>query len=148
MSNLARDHRNSDLSKIHIAKKQLNLSEDEYRAILLGRGGAASSKELDHEGRQRVLAYLATRGFKPKASAKTKRPKRPTPSALALPLVKRIRAQLISLGRLPDAYADGIANQMLQKDAPEFYEWCHPPDLRRISQALGIEQERKGVPTK
>lgn len=147
MSNLARDHRNSDISKIHIAKKQLNLSEEEYRSILIGRGGADSAKDLDHLGRKRVLEYFEQRGFKPKPAATTKRPSRPTPSAGALALVRRIR-QLISLDRLPDAYADGIAQQMLGTAVPKFFEWCIPADLYRISQALGIEKNRKGAPTK
>jgi phage gp16-like protein len=148
MSNLARDHRNSDISKIHIAKKQLGLSEDEYRSILEGRGGAASAKDLDHAGRQRVLAYFKTRGFKPVAGAKTKRPARPTPSADALPLVRRIRAQLISLDRKPDEYADAVGKQMLGDAMPEFFEWCHISDLERISKALGYHQNRVGAPTK
>jgi phage gp16-like protein len=152
MSKLARNHRNSDLVKIHIAKKQLNLSDDEYRAILSGRGGADSAKDLDHAGRQRVLDYFKTRGFKPKAgasaSAGAKRPARPTPSVDALPLVRRIRAQLISLDRLPDEYADGIAQQMLGQDAPQFFEWCSLPDLGRISQALTYQQKREGAPEK
>ncbi len=155
MSKLARNHRNSDLVKIHIAKKQLGLSDDEYRAILSGRGGADSAKDLDHAGRQRVLDYFKTRGFKPKAGASAsastgasaKRPVRPTPSADALALVRRIRAQLISLGRLPDEYADGIVKQMLQEDAPQFFEWCSLPDLGRISQALTYQQKREGAQT-
>lgn len=148
MSNLARDHRNSDISKIHVAKKQLNLAEEEYRAILIAKGGADSSKHLDHAGRQRVLDYFKTLGFKPLASTKTKRPSRPTPSADALPLVRRIRAQLISLDRKPDTYADGIAKQMLGAEAPKFFEWCHIRDLERISQALTFQQNRTGAPTK
>ena len=102
MSKLARDHRNSDVIKIQIAKKELNLPDAEYRAILLAQGGVGSSKDLTHEGRLRVLAYLQKQGWKPKASTKPKRPSRPTPKADALPLVRRIRAQLISLDRLPD----------------------------------------------
>lgn len=148
MSKLARDHLNGDRIKIQIAKKQLNLSDEEYRSILLGQGGADSSKELDHAGRQRVLDYLKTLGFKPKASANSKRPVRPTPSADALPLVRRIRAQLISLDRKPDEYADGIAKQMLGDETPEFFEWCHVRDLDRISKALTYQQNRTGAPTK
>lgn len=64
MSKLARDNRNRDLAKIHMAKKQLNLGEEEYRAILLGRGGHSSSANLDHEGRTKVLAYFKQLGFK------------------------------------------------------------------------------------
>jgi phage gp16-like protein len=144
MSKLARDHRNSDLAKIHIAKKQLGLTDEDYRALLQGHGRASSSSDLDHAGRQRVLIYLQSIGFKPKAIPTTKRP---TPSADVLPLVRRIRAQLISLERKPDSYADGIAKQMFGPDAPEFFEWCHPRDLERISQALTYQQNRVGAPT-
>ena len=148
MSKLARDHRNSDVIKIQIAKKELRLADDEYRAILISQGGVESSKDLTHEGRQRVLQYLQKQGWKPKASAKPKRPARPTPKADALPLVRRIRAQLISLDRLPDTYADGIAKQMFGDAAPQFFEWCPIRDLERISQALTYQQNRIGAPTK
>ena len=147
MSKLARNHRNGDMIKIQIAKKQLNLTDDEYRSILSGQGGVDSSKDLDHAGRQRVVDYLTTLGFKPKASANPKRPARPTPSADALPLVRRIRAQLISLDRKPDEYADGIAKQMLGDATPEFFEWCHVRDLESISQALTYQQNRTGAKT-
>lgn len=148
MSKIARDNRNADIAKIQIARKQLNLPDDQYRSILSAQGnGAASSRELDHDGRLRVLAYFQRLGWMPKAkpAGSSRRPKRPTPSADALPLVRRIRAQLISLDRKPDEYADGIAKQMLGDGAPEFFEWCHPSDLYKISQALGVEQHRKGA---
>lgn len=148
MSNLARDHKNSAMVKIHIAKKQLNLTDEDYRTILQSKGGVSSSKDLDHAGRERVLAYFQKLGFKPKAATKSKRPARPTPSVDAALLVRRIRAQLISLDRKPDEYADGIAKQMLGTDAPQFFEWCHLRDLTKISQALAVEQNRKGAPTK
>lgn len=148
MSKIARDNRNADIAKIQIARKQLSLDDDAYRAILAAQGnGATSSKELDFDGRQRVLAYMQRLGWKPttKPGASSRRPKRPTPSVDALPLVRRIRAQLISLDRKPDEYADGIAKQMFADNAPEFFEWCHPTDLYKISQALGVEQRRKGL---
>jgi phage gp16-like protein len=148
MSKLARDHRNSDVIKIQIARKQLHLTDEEYLTILQTYGGVQSSKDLDHEGRKRVLAYLERLGFKPKAAASAKRPSRPTPSADALPLVRRIRAQLISLDRKPDSYADGIAKQMLGDAAPRFFEWLSPRDLEKVSQALTYQQNRTGAPTK
>lgn len=145
MSKLARDHRNTDLAKIHLAKKALGMSDEDYRAMLWTHGRVDSAAKLDHAGRQRVLAHFRACGFKPIPSENTKRPKRPTPSTDALPMVRRIRAQLISLGNLPDTYADGIAQQMLGQHAPEFFEWCTPHDLYRITQALGVEQQRKGA---
>lgn len=65
MGKLARDHRNGDLAKIHMGKKALNLSDEEYRTVLWRQAGASSSKTLDHDGRRKVLAYFATLGFQP-----------------------------------------------------------------------------------
>jgi phage gp16-like protein len=148
MSKLARDHRNAELAKIHLAKKDLCMTDEEYRAMLWSVGRVNSAKDLDYAGRQAVLQHLQACGFKPAAAKKAGRQKRPTPSTENLPLVRRIRAQLISLGKLPDEYADGIARQMLGADAPQFYEWAHTDALHRLSAALGVEQRRKGAPTR
>lgn len=145
MSKLARDNKNRDITRIQIAKRQLKLTEPQYRGMLMDLAGVDSSKDLDPAGRQRVLEHLVKLGFKDERPVK--RPRRPDPAADRLPLVKRIRAQLISLDRKPDEYADGIAKQMLGDAAPKFYEWCTARDLYRISQALGVEQERRGAPT-
>jgi len=145
MSKLARDHRNSDLAKIHVAKKQLGLTDADYRAMLWTQGRVTSSSELDHAGRQRVLDHLKACGFKPVASDKTKRPSRPTPAPEKIKLVRKIRAQLISLDRLPDTYADGIASQMF---GLQFYEWATCEQLQKISAALTYQQNKQGAATR
>lgn len=148
MSNIARDNRSADIAKIQIGRKQLSLPDDEYRAVLSAQGnGATSSKELDHDGRLRVLAYFQRLGWKPKASTAgpNRRQKRPTPSVDALPLVRRIRAQLISLGSKPDEYADGISRQMFGVDR---YEWCNDDQLHAITAALAIQQRKLGAATR
>jgi hypothetical protein len=48
---------------IHVARRQLQLTEDDYRAILDGYGGVASARDLDHEGFDRVMAYFNQCGF-------------------------------------------------------------------------------------
>lgn len=146
MSKLARDHRNTDLAKIHMAKSALGMSRDEYQAMLRAQTGMDSASALDHAGRLKVLSYLQQLGWKPRASASGKRPKRPQPAADKLRLVRRIRAQLISLDRKPDEYADGIARQMFGQ--VEFFEWCDHDQLHKISAALGVEQRRKGAATR
>lgn len=147
MSKLARDNRNRDITLIQIARRQLKLSDSQYYVMLLEQAGVDSSKDLDGPGRQRVLAHLTKLGFKPSRSPAAKRPSRPAPAADRRPLVRRIVAQLISLDRKPHEYADGIAKQMLGDQAPRFFEWCEVRDLYKISQALGIEQQRKGAVT-
>lgn len=140
--------RKADLAKIHIAKKDLRLTNDDYQALLKNTFGVASAGELDASGRQRLLTHFERIGWKPSGQQGTTRarPKRPTPSADAAPLVRRIRAQLISLGRLPDNYADGIARQMFGDEAPKYFEWLNPVNLRKVSLALDYEQRRKGAP--
>jgi phage gp16-like protein len=145
MSKLARDHRNGDLARIHIAKQQLSMTEEDYLAMLWTQGRVRSAADLDFAGRRRVLDYLAAIGFKPTAGKSAKRPARPTPAPDKVKLVRRIRAQLISLDRKPDAYADGIAKQMF---GVEFFEWCAHDQLHAITAALGVQQVKEGVPTR
>ncbi|MEY4428621.1 MAG: hypothetical protein RLZZ182_1310 [Pseudomonadota bacterium] len=140
-----KDARQRDIAKIHIARKQLNLADDIYIAKLQEIEGVTSSKDLSATGRAKVLAWLQTKGFKTESKGATKRPKRPTPAAENLPLVRRIRAQLISLDRKPDEYADGIAKQAF---GVQFYEWLTCEQLHKVSQMLGVEQQRKGAATK
>ncbi|MBI2770035.1 MAG: regulatory protein GemA [Burkholderiales bacterium] len=148
MSKLARDNRNREITIIQIARRQLGLSGPQYSAILVEQGGEESSRDLDAAGRTRVIAHLVTLGFKLQRTPGSKRPRRPEPAEDRKPLVRRIRAQLISLDHKPDEYADGIAKQMLGDHAPQFFEWCEARDLYKISQALGTEQIRKGAATK
>jgi phage gp16-like protein len=139
------DTRKRDLALIHIAKKQTDIAEETYRAKLQEIGGVSSSSDLDQKGRAAILAYFNTIGFKPTGTkGGAKRPKRPTPAPENAALCRKIRAQLISLGRLPDTYADGIAKQAFTVD---FYEWCTPEQLRKISTMLAAEQKRKGAAT-
>lgn len=145
MSKLARDHRNSDLAKIHVAKKALNMTDEDYRAMLWTQGRVHSASDLDHAGRQRVLDHLKACGFKPAAAKNAKRPARPTPAPDKLKLIRRIRAQLISLDHLPDTYADGIAHQMF---GLQFYEWATPDQLHAITAALAAQQRKQGAPTR
>lgn len=140
--------RKADLARIHIAKKALNMSDDAYRDILFSVARVRSSAELDFTGRKRLLDHFKRCGWdgnkpgtsKPRTSSA--RPKRPTPSVAVAPMCRKVRAQLISLGSLPDSYADGIAKQMFGVD---FFEWCNPDQLHALVAALGVEQRRKGV---
>jgi hypothetical protein len=46
------------LALIHIIKKELNLSDDQYRQILSEAAGVNSAKELDEEKFRRLLHYF------------------------------------------------------------------------------------------
>lgn len=52
---------------LHVAKAQLGLHDDTWRAVLVRCGGVASSKDLDRAGFAAVLDFLKHCGFNPLA---------------------------------------------------------------------------------
>ena len=55
----------SALAAIHVAKKQLGLDDDTYRAMLVRVTGKASTKDMTEAERNRVVEELRGKGFKP-----------------------------------------------------------------------------------
>jgi phage gp16-like protein len=74
------------LALLHIAKKQLNLSDPEYRAILHEAAGVSSACDLEDDGFERVLAHFQALGFKTLREQRSfgDRPGMATPAQLEL----------------------------------------------------------------
>jgi hypothetical protein len=60
----------SSIAAIHVAKKQLGLDDDTYRAKLTRITGKPSVKDMTEAERQKVLTVFRNEGFKPAAPAK------------------------------------------------------------------------------
>lgn len=58
----------SSIAAINIAKSQLGLDEDTYRAKLQNITGKSSLREMTEQERQKVLTVFRNEGFKPKAA--------------------------------------------------------------------------------
>lgn len=56
----------SKIALLHVAKRQLQLTDGGYRAVLRATAGVSSAKELDEAGFEAVLAYFAGLGFQSK----------------------------------------------------------------------------------
>ncbi len=69
MSKLARDHRNSELATIHIARASLGWSDDHYRSVLRAVCATDTAATLDSAGRQFFIAHLKKCGWNPKLQA-------------------------------------------------------------------------------
>lgn len=52
------------IAVIHVAKSQLHLADDEYRAMLERVAGVSSSIQLDDAGFDKVMAEFERRGFR------------------------------------------------------------------------------------
>lgn len=93
------DTKRHEIQLIHIAKQQLGLDDETYRAMLWTVARVKSSTELDFAGRKKVLDHLKACGFKVRSSNKAEGAKRAQPSrALAAdPESKKIRALWLML---------------------------------------------------
>lgn len=152
------DTRNSLLAKVHIAKAQLTLGEEEYRAIL-ARFGVASSKELDLAGLDKLLRHMEKLGWEAKTARKRKGDKHGAPANLGRGygkgnvkpydrslLLTKIEALLSEKGtdqgkHVPWDYAAAILGRMYKV---ERMEWATAEQLRGVMVALMKGGKRKG----
>lgn len=134
------DPRRGGVVQIQIARRQLCLSDDDYYAMLWGVARVKSAKDLDHAGRQKVLAHLKACGFKPRPPAK------PTPGRprnmdhpTRGPMLRKVEALLLSRGR-PWAYAHQMAQHMFEVTDVAF---CHEGQLHDLVAALEVDKRRR-----
>lgn len=112
------DTRRSLLTKVHIAKKDLGLDDDAYRAIL-GRHGVESSGALDMKGLEKLLTHMEKLGWE-------STPKQAKP---------RINAEHITI---PDT--DPLARQKRYALAlAKVLGWSLLGLQKRIKQQFGVE---------
>ncbi len=140
----APDTRKRELAQIHIAKAQLGLDDDTYRAMLWTVGRVRSAGDLDWAGRKSVLDHLRARGFKARA------PKEKQPGAWdwvnnaaadRQAMLRKIAVMLKAANR-EKAYVDAIAKQMFGVDLVEF---CSPDLLHRVVAAMVKDQARRAA---
>ncbi|WP_165676501.1 gp16 family protein [Metapseudomonas otitidis] len=127
--------------KIQIARRQLGMDDDTYRAMLMRTVGATTSKGLTPRQIGRVLAELERLGFQPTSPRKApagRQTAEPAPERAAL--IGKIERQLAEAERTI-TYADGMARRMFQV---ERVEWCDPDQLRRLVAALAYDAKRHG----
>lgn len=129
--------RNVNLAKIHLAKKQLGLDDDTYRAILARVCGVKSAKDLNARQMPLLLQEFERLGWKP---VKASHGKRPNPAANKAALIGKIEAQLAAASR-PWTYADGMAQHMFKV---EKVDWLDGEQLLRLVQALAVDARRHG----
>lgn len=132
------DRRQAQLAKIHIAKKQLGLDDEAYRAMLWTVARVRSSKDLDEHGRERVIEHLRRGGFKPAAPARGQFPGRPH-NVDSSPQLRKVEALLADAGR-PWDYADSLSKSMFNVDR---VAWCNPAQLQSLIAALVMDQRRR-----
>lgn len=92
----SQQRRRALLAKVHIAKKQLGLADDDYRAIIFQHCGSMSAADATEAQLAAVVQHFGQRGFK--SSAKSV-PGRKAP-AVDTPSARKARALWLSLHQL------------------------------------------------
>lgn len=119
---------------IHVAKKQLGLSEDEYRAVL-EQVGVGSSKDLTDKTFGVVMAHFERLGFKPRTK---KRPMLDNLPSGKQAMMKKLEAILLDLG-LDWGYVDSQAKKSF---GVEKTIWLDQKQLHSLLKRMIIHQNR------
>lgn len=133
------NQRNGKLSKIHIAKKDLCLDDDTYRALLQRVSGVRSAKDLSPRQIDAVLQEFDRLGWQ-SAPAKQAGRKIATPATDRKKLMGKVNAFLAESER-SWAYADGLALRMFKV---ERVEWLDAEQLHKMVAALSYDAKRHG----
>ncbi|WP_281687592.1 gp16 family protein [Pseudomonas citronellolis] len=123
---------------IQIARRQLGMDDDTYRALLGRVAGVRSSTALSPRQVGLVLAELERLGWQP-----TRKPTgraAPTVAPDRQALVGKVEAFLAEAGR-PWSYADAMALRMFKV---ERMEWLDAGQLGRLVAALAYDAKRHG----
>ena len=131
-------NRQAELARIHIAKKELGMSDDDYRAMLFSVTGKSSAGDLTAGQRYQVLDHLKSlqngpapfKGRPHNMDGRTSRDRQ----------LKKIEA-LLTVGKKPWAYADILAKRICKVD---FIAWVADSDLYKIIAALKKQGQREG----
>ena len=136
---------NAELAKIHIAKKQLNLNDDDYRAILERVTGRATSKGMTANQHAAVLAEFNRLGWKVTSGNGTARASGNWRKKSQKRYVRKIFAmwtELKDLGIWRDKRRASLikfVKELTDIDDPEFLD---PKQAGKVIEALKAMKER------
>jgi phage gp16-like protein len=144
--NPADRRRRAMLAKIHVAKKQLGLADDDYRQIMLDETGRSSAADCTEAELERALERFEARGFKPLPKAGATSPaNRPAQH----PMARKARALWISLHHLnavqnaSEKALEAFAKRQLKC---ERLVWANQSDAYKLIEALKAMAVRHGWP--
>jgi len=139
-----KDQRSRDLAAIHTAKRDLALSDEDYRAMLHQVARVSSAKDLSAQGRTQVLNHLRGLGWTRKPRQHVARRPGTPPNLECSQMLRKIEAQIADMD-LSWAYVDAICKRQTRIDR---VAWLRNPDqLKAIIAALYVEQEKRALLT-
>jgi len=125
---------------IHVAKRDLAMDDDTYRALLVSCTGQDTSTHLTDAELNKVLAHMKRRGFKVRhAAGKSKRPLAQSPQD------KKIRALWLTLhkmGAVRDPSETALAAYIKRITGVDALQWLDIQQASRVIETLKQWQDR------
>lgn len=134
--------RNAELAQIHIAKTQLGLDEETYRAIIfaISHGRTRSSSDLDWTDRKNLLEHFKAKGWKP-APPKAAKAAKPV-SRGQDGLVRSLWTELHQAEKVRDPSDAALGSWLKRNHWPERPEWMNHKQITQAIEALKKWLER------
>ncbi len=125
--------RQAELAKIHIARKDLKLSDVDYEAMVsrASGGSASSAKDLDSAGRGRLLGALRKMGWKPKAKAGGR-----IAGDTSSRMIRGLWIELAKAGRLRDGSEAALRKWVENETGRSDLTFCSTTEKAKLIQAL------------
>lgn len=139
MTMAKKPNRQAELARIHIAKKKLGMSDDDYRTMLYQQTGKESAGKLTARERYIVLDHMKSLQEGPKKSYPG-RPNNMDGQSSRDRQLGKIEA-LLTVGNKSWGYADSLAQRICGVD---FVAWVPDNELYKIITALRKQGERDG----
>ncbi len=129
---------------IHVAKRDLSMDDDTYRAILLRIGKKASSADLTIPELEKVLEHLKRSGFKVRSKSKAAPKQKPEQAKPSRPLAqdlesKKIRALwlfLHELGAVKNPSEEALAAYVKRIAGVDALQWISGEQAERLIETM------------
>lgn len=125
----------ADYAKIHIAIKEIGMTDQQYRDLLTINYGVSSSKQLNGRQIGELLRLLRNKGWKPARApaGKNSRPMARDPQS------RKIRAlwlTLRDLGALRNPSEEALAKYVKKQTGVDALQWLDPQQHNQVIESL------------
>jgi phage gp16-like protein len=125
------------LAKVHIAKKELALSDESYRAILSRVTGHESSADCSEGQLERLFVEFRRLGWAPQKGTRAPAPKH-------VRLIYALWKEAGVVGAVANATKEALRAFVLRQTGKAAPEFCTPSDANRVSEGLKAMIRRAG----
>lgn len=127
---------------IHVAKRDLSMDDDTYRAILLRIGKKASSADLTIPELEKVLEHLKRSGFKVRSKSKAApkpaqaKPSRPLAQDLESKKIRALWLFLHELGAVKNPSEEALAAYVKRIAGVDALQWISGEQAERLIETM------------